>query len=123
MADFNPVSGFQTRFRINESGKQGGPVIIKGAQVHCNVTASIEATKETFFATPNDKLFHYEAGHGAVIIGWDQGALGMREGEVRELIIPAEEGYGKDGFKAWGVPPKTALNFVIEAVKITPPKR
>ena len=31
----------------------------------------------------------YEPGEGNVILGWDHGALGMRVGEVRELLIPS----------------------------------
>jgi hypothetical protein len=37
--------------------------------------------------------------------GWDQGCLGMKKGEVRKLVIPADEGYGAGGFPAWGIPP------------------
>merc|ERR1719384_497139 len=29
----------------------------------------------------------------------------------RELIIPADEGYGAKGFPAWGIPPGGTLNF------------
>ena len=32
-----------------------------------------------------------------VIKGWDQGLLGMKLGEERQVIIPGHEGYGKDG--------------------------
>jgi FKBP-type peptidyl-prolyl cis-trans isomerase len=39
------------------------------------------------------------------IVGWDQGCLGMKKGEVRKLVIPADEGYGAAGFPAWGIPP------------------
>ena len=39
-----------------------------------------------------------------VITGWDQGLLGMTVGEQRLVTIPADEGYGADGFPAWGIP-------------------
>jgi hypothetical protein len=42
--------------------------------------------------------------------GWDQGCLGMKKGEVRKLVIPADEGYGAAGFPAWGIPPGGACN-------------
>jgi hypothetical protein len=29
----------------------------------------------------------------------------MKKGEVRKLVIPADEGYGAGGFPAWGIPP------------------
>ena len=36
------------------------------------------------------------------------------QGEVRNLDIPADEGYGKSGFPAWGIPPNGGLLFEIE---------
>lgn len=42
-------------------------------------------------------LWVVQAGVGGVITGWDQGCLGMREGEERLLVIPADEGYGAGG--------------------------
>ena len=62
--------------------------------------------------------FQYQAGVGGVITGWDQGCLGMKMGEERELLIPAAEGYGANGFPAWGIPPGGTLNFTIEILKI-----
>lgn len=47
-----------------------------------------------------------------------QGCLGMALGEVRKLDIPADEGYGKRGFPAWGIPPDGGLLFEIEVLKI-----
>ena len=43
-------------------------------------------------------------GMGRVITGWDQGCLNMVLGEIRQLKIPADEGYGASGFPAWGKP-------------------
>ena len=54
----------------------------------------------------------------SVITGWDQGCLGMKIGEERELLIPAHEGYGAAGFPAWGIPPGGTLNFTLECLKI-----
>ena len=43
-------------------------------------------------------------GAGRVIKGWDQGLLGMCEGDKRKLVIPAHLGYG-----ARGSPPKVTF--------------
>ena len=53
-----------------------------------------------------------------VIVGWDQGCLGMKIGEIRDLQIPFDEGYGARGFPAWGIPPNGGLNFNIEVLSI-----
>ena len=55
---------------------------------------------------------------GKVIKGWDQGCLGMKQGESRKLLIPASEGYGERGFPAWGIPPGGTLDFTIEVLSI-----
>jgi FKBP-type peptidyl-prolyl cis-trans isomerase FkpA len=61
--------------------------------------------------------FRFELGAGQVIRGWDEGVQGMRVGGKRELIIPAELGYGARG--AGGViPPHATLNFEIALLKV-----
>jgi FKBP-type peptidyl-prolyl cis-trans isomerase FkpA len=57
--------------------------------------------------------FNFTLGEGRVIKGWDQGVVGMHVGEVRELTIAPEMGYGERG--AGGViPPGATLVFVVE---------
>jgi FKBP-type peptidyl-prolyl cis-trans isomerase FkpA len=56
--------------------------------------------------------FRFPIGAGRVIAGWDQGVVGMRVGEVRELTIAPELGYGDRGVGP--IPPGATLVFVIE---------
>ncbi len=57
--------------------------------------------------------FRFPIGDGRVISGWDQGVVGMQVGEVRELTIAPEMGYGERG--AGGViPPGATLVFIVE---------
>jgi FKBP-type peptidyl-prolyl cis-trans isomerase FkpA len=61
--------------------------------------------------------FRFPLGTGQVIKGWDQGVLGMKVGESRRLIIPADLAYGDSG--AGGViPPGATLVFDIELVAV-----
>jgi FKBP-type peptidyl-prolyl cis-trans isomerase FkpA len=61
--------------------------------------------------------FRFPVGAGQVIKGWDQGVVGMKIGESRRLIIPADLAYGDSG--AGGViPPGAALVFDIDLVAI-----
>jgi FKBP-type peptidyl-prolyl cis-trans isomerase FkpA len=61
--------------------------------------------------------FRFPLGTGQVIKGWDQGVVGMKIGESRRLIIPADLAYGDSG--AGGViPPGATLVFDIDLVAI-----
>ena len=50
-----------------------------------------------------------------MIRGWDLGVLGMQIGEVRELLIAPELGYGDTG-AGRAIPPGAALLFEVELV-------
>lgn len=52
-----------------------------------------------------------------VIAGWTEAILMMSEGEVMEIIVPPELGYGERGFPPH-VPPNTVLHFRLELLEI-----
>ena len=52
-----------------------------------------------------------------VIAGWDQGVVGMREGQKRRLTIPAHLGYGPRGVPGV-IPGNATLIFEVELVKV-----
>lgn len=57
--------------------------------------------------------FQFPLGAGRVIKGWDQGVAGMQIGEVRELTISPEMGYGDRGAGSV-IPPGATLIFEVE---------
>ena len=61
--------------------------------------------------------FRFPLGAGRVIKGWDEGVVGMQIGEVRELTIAPEMGYGDRGAGAV-IPPGATLIFVVELADI-----
>jgi peptidylprolyl isomerase len=64
------------------------------------------------------QTFSFIVGQGQVIRGWDEGVLGMKIGEQRRLIIPAEMGYGPSGVPGV-IPPNATLVFEVELIGIS----
>ncbi|XP_053305685.1 peptidyl-prolyl cis-trans isomerase FKBP2 [Spea bombifrons] len=89
----------------------------KGDTLHMHYTGKLEDGTEFDSSIPRNQPFTFTLGTGQVIKGWDQGLLGMCEGEKRKLVIPSELGYGDRG-----APPKipggATLIFEVELLKI-----
>jgi peptidylprolyl isomerase len=61
--------------------------------------------------------FSFALGTGGVIPGWDEGVSTMTVGTIRQLVVPAELGYGDAG--AGGtIPPGATLIFEVELLEI-----
>jgi len=68
---------------------------------------------------PRGEVFAFPLGLGRVIRGWDEGVVGMKVGEVRELAIPSDLAYGRSGAGSV-IPPHATLLFEVELVSIDP---
>lgn len=60
--------------------------------------------------------FGFTLGEGMVIKGWDLGVEGMCKGEVRQLTVPSDLGYGDSGYPPV-IPEKATLHFKVELVE------
>jgi hypothetical protein len=58
----------------------------------------------------------FPIGVGAVIPGWDEAVLSMKEGGKRMLIVPPHLGYGRRGTPGGPIPPNAILHFEVELV-------
>ncbi|XP_053668594.1 peptidyl-prolyl cis-trans isomerase FKBP2 [Anopheles marshallii] len=89
----------------------------KGDLVHMHYTGTLQDGTEFDSSIPRGSPLTFTLGMGQVIKGWDQGLLGMCEGEKRKLVIPPELGYGERG-AGEKIPPNSVLIFEVELVKI-----
>ena len=67
---------------------------------------------------PRGKPFRFVIGAGRVIKGWEEGVQGMQPGGQRQLVIPADLGYGADGAGNGLIPPNATLLFDVELLAI-----
>lgn len=56
--------------------------------------------------------FSFPIGAGAVIKGWDEGVVGMKEGGTRIISVPYELAYGASGSES--IPPRADLKFEVK---------
>jgi FKBP-type peptidyl-prolyl cis-trans isomerase FkpA len=64
--------------------------------------------------------FRFAIGAGRVIKGWEEGVQGMQPGGQRQLVIPADLGYGPEGAGGGVIPPNATLLFDVELLAIEP---
>ncbi|XP_031625683.1 peptidyl-prolyl cis-trans isomerase FKBP2 [Contarinia nasturtii] len=89
----------------------------KNDLVHIHYTGTLENGKIFDSSLEREQPLTFTLGTGQVIKGWDQGLLGMCQGEKRRLVIPSELAYGKHG-AGDKIPPDSTLIFETELIKI-----
>lgn len=89
----------------------------KGDVLKMHYTGKLEDGTKFDSSLDRNEPFKFTLGSGQVIKGWDQGLLGMCEGEKRKLVIPSDMGYGDRGAPP-KIPPKAVLIFEVELLGI-----
>ncbi|XP_065832707.1 peptidyl-prolyl cis-trans isomerase FKBP2-like [Oscarella lobularis] len=111
------VSDSKLRIGVKKRPEKCDMKAKKGDTLSMHYTGTLEDGTEFDSSIPRGEPFVFTLGAGQVIKGWDQGLIGMCEGEKRRLVIPSELGYGDRG-----APPKipggATLIFEVELLRI-----
>jgi FKBP-type peptidyl-prolyl cis-trans isomerase len=85
-----------------------------GSSVAVNYVGALYSNGKVFDASwKRNEPFTLTLGQGQVIPGWEKGIVGMHVGGRRELIIPSELAYGKQG-RPPSIPPNAPLIFIVD---------
>ncbi len=97
--------------------EKGDYVTKNGDHVWVHYAGRLESGKEFDNSFKRGEPIDLVLGAGRVIKGWEEGLLGMKLGEKRQLIIPANLGYGERG-AGNDIPPNATLIFDVELVGV-----
>lgn len=108
-----PPTALYQRDIVEGNGNAAKP----GDQLTVQYVGVNYATGEQFDASwDGGEPFPFELGSQAVIAGWDEGVVGMKEGGRRLLVIPSNLAYGQEGQGT--IPADATLMFVIDLKSI-----
>ena len=94
-----------------------GPSPETGQSVTVHYTGWLEDGTKFDSSLDRGQPFTFSIGMGQVIAGWDEGVATMKVGGKRQLVIPAELGYGEQGAGAV-IPPNATLIFEVELLDV-----
>ncbi len=97
-----------------------GEEITNHSKISVHYIGKLENNIEFDNSYKRGQQFHFQIGVRQVILGWETGLLGMKEGGKRKLFIPYNLAYGESGVGDL-IPPKANLIFEIEVIKVIPP--
>ncbi len=119
--DWTTIEG-GLKYQINKDGAADAKVAVDGDAVTVHYTGWLDSGSNVpgqKFDSSHDhgKPFTFTLNAGQVISGWEKGVRGMKVGEQRRLVIPAEFAYGKRGVPG-AIPPDATLIFDVELLDI-----
>ena len=115
-------SPIPTKLVVTDVREGTGPAAVAGDTLIVRYVGvrSVDGTRfDTNFA-PGKQPFELQLGAGAVIKGWDEGLVGVKEGGERQLDVPADLAYGAQPPSTDVIKPNDALSFVVDVIKVFP---
>ncbi len=109
-----------TELRTKDAVVGTGEPAVKGATLTMHYTGWLYVNGhrgKKFDSSLGREPFTFKLGAGEVIEGWDRGIEGMKVGGKRELIIPAQLGYGAQGSPP-DIPPNSVLDFEVQLLAV-----
>jgi len=94
-----------------------GNIPVTGQTVVVHYTGWLEDGTQFDSSLDRGEPINFVFGEGNVIPGWDEGLATMKVGGKRQLVIPAELGYGDQGAGSV-IPPSATLIFEVELLEI-----
>jgi peptidylprolyl isomerase len=88
-----------------------------GSHVKVHYTGWLTSGKKFDSSVDANQPFDFTIGKGDVIKGWDEGVTGMKVGGKRQLRIPPNLAYGKDGYPG-AIPANATLIFDIQLLGV-----
>jgi len=116
----DPQFADYVQFEIVQEGKESSPRVQKGDSIKVHYTGKLDDANGKQFDSSRDRgdPLGFDAGEGNVIKGWDEGLLGTRVGEKRNLTIKSDWAYKDRGVGNGLIPPNATLYFECEIVSI-----
>ncbi len=110
------ISTIPSNLKITDTIIGSGRVVQAGDIITLHYTGKLENGNKFDSSKDHGEAFTTSIGVGQLIEGWDIGIIGMMTGGTRNLVIPAELGYGDQEIP--GIPANSTLVFDVELISV-----
>lgn len=114
---FTPVENV-TELQVTDLQEGDGAEVQADSLVTVDYTGAVAATG-TIFQSSIDAGQQVTFGLDQVIPGWKEGMVGMKQGGVRRMVIPANLAYGENPPEGSGIPANAALVFDVVLYEVS----
>ena len=108
-----PTGDAPDSLEVTDIAEGDGTEVTNGSVAVVDYVGASFSNGTVFDASYGRSPFPVTVGAGRVIKGWDEGLVGMKVGGKRQLVIPADLGYGDTGSPP-DIAPGETLIFIIE---------